>query len=109
MYQWDNFPAPFPIRIPLGLRESGKCGNTETQKARLVTSALREDFFKKSLSLKMRLAEMRNGRIKTTPTVPYDNIIGLGVGAVRPFCRDLYLNFLGCKIILVPYTPPHKG
>ena len=70
MYQFASLPAPFPIRIPFGFRDNGKWGKIETQKARRVISDLRDDFFKKSLSLKIRFAEMRKGRSRTKPIVP---------------------------------------
>ena len=50
MYHVESLPTPLPIRIPLGLRDIGKWGNTEIQKARRVISERRDDLFKKSLS-----------------------------------------------------------
>jgi hypothetical protein len=38
-------------------------------------SDLREDFLRKSLSRKIRFAEILNGRNKASPTVPYESRI----------------------------------
>lgn len=68
--QCESFPTPFPIRTPLGFLETGRCGKTETQKALLVMSVLREDLFKNSFSRKIFFAEMRRGRRRTRAAVP---------------------------------------
>ena len=70
MYHVASLPAPFPIRIPFGLRESGKWGKIETQKDRRVTSDLREERFRKSLRRYIRLADTRNGFNMTNATLP---------------------------------------
>jgi len=49
--QHSNFPLPFPILTPLGLRVSGKCGKAKNQTNLLVFSDFLQDFFKNSLNL----------------------------------------------------------
>ena len=56
-----------------------------TQKDRRVMSDLRADFFKKSFNLKIFFAEIRNGRVKTSPAVPYERLESEGVWALRNF------------------------
>ena len=70
VYQDASLPAPFPIRIPLGLRERGKWGKTDSQNARFVLSDRRDERFKKRFSLKIFLAEIRNGRSVIRATCP---------------------------------------
>ena len=99
MYQVANLPAPLPIRIPFGLRDMGRCGKIETQKARRVTSERLADRFKKSFSRNILLADIRRGRVITKPILPYLRTGDEGIVAERNLWRVLNLNFRGCNII----------
>ena len=70
MYQLDNLPAPFPIRIPLGFFDMGRWGKVENQNALFVKSDFLADLLRKSLNLNIRLAEIRKGLSSTKAMSP---------------------------------------
>ena len=70
VYHVESLPAPFPILIPLGLRDRGRWGNIATQKDRFVQSDFREDRLRKSFSRKIRFAEIRKGFNRTSAKFP---------------------------------------
>lgn len=99
VYQVASLPAPLPIRIPFALRERGKCGKTDIQKALLVMSDFLDDLLTDNLSLNIRFADILNGRFSSKPMVPYFIFVSARWVADRCFCRVLYLNFRGWRII----------
>lgn len=98
VYHVASLPAPLPIRIPFAFRESGKWGNMDIQKARLVMSDLREERLTDNFNLKIRFAEILKGLFSTSPMFPYFIFVAALWVAVRCFCLVLYLNFRGWRI-----------
>jgi NADH:ubiquinone oxidoreductase subunit 4 (subunit M) len=66
------------------LRERGRCGNAETQKARRVISDFFDDFFKNNLRRNMRLAGI------------------LAAGYTMFFTSSLLIFFFSYEMLLIP-------
>ena len=90
-----NLPTPFPIRIPFGFFERGKCGNSASHTSRLVRSDFRIERLRNNFKRKKLLEEIRSGFRILSAMSPYRKLRLRKIDTRRLLCRNLYFILRG--------------